>query len=137
MKADLARRFVALLIDAILAAIVALIPFIGGFIAAAYMLLRDGFDFEFMKGRSLGKVAMNLKPVIIDGEKDVDLTTSVKRNWTLCVGYIFTWFPIINFIFWICAVVLFIIEIILVFTDPEGRRLGDKIAGTKVIEFKK
>ena len=34
----------------------------------------------------------------------------------------------------VISLILVIIEIILVLTDPEGRRMGDKIAGTKVIE---
>ncbi len=32
------------------------------------------------------------------------------------------------------ALVIGIIEIVLVFTDAEGRRMGDKMAGTRVIE---
>ena len=32
------------------------------------------------------------------------------------------------------ALVIGIIEIVLVFTDPEGRRIGDKMASTRVIE---
>ncbi len=137
MKVDLARRFVAILIDAILAGIVCLIPFIGGFIGAAYILLRDGFDFDFMKGRSLGKVAMNLKPVLVDGEKSTDISASVKRNWTLAVGYVFSSIPIINLIFAVIGAILWIVEAVLVISDAEGRRLGDKMAGTKVIDFKK
>jgi uncharacterized RDD family membrane protein YckC len=34
----------------------------------------------------------------------------------------------------VVAGVLAVIELVLVITDPEGRRLGDKLAGTKVIE---
>ncbi len=136
MKADLAKRFVAILIDGILAGIVTLIPFIGGFIAAAYILLRDGFDFNFMKGRSLGKVVMKLQPVLADTQGAIDITTSIKRNWTLAIGYIFASIPLINIVFGIIGLVLWIIEIILVVSDAEGRRLGDKMAGTKVVEVK-
>jgi len=50
-------------------------------------------------------------------------------------------FVIIPFLGWLISVliavvagVLAVIELVLVITDPEGRRMGDKLAGTKVIE---
>ena len=41
--------------------------------------------------------------------------------------------PLAMLIFMI-AFVIGIIELVLVFTDAEGRRIGDKMAGTRVIE---
>jgi uncharacterized RDD family membrane protein YckC len=79
-KADLTKRAVALIIDGLIAGAIGRIPFIGGLIGAAYMLTRDGFEFDFMDHRSLGKKLMKLRPVRLDG-KPVDIETSMRRNW--------------------------------------------------------
>lgn len=138
-KADLAKRFIAAVIDAVIAIAVGFIPIIGGLIATAYWLLRDGLDIEFMDHRSLGKKVMKLRPVTMDGQP-IDLAGSMKRNWMFALGGIAQMlaFTIIGLIIAIplafVAFLLGIIELILVLADPEGRRLGDKIAATKVIE---
>jgi len=147
-KADVGKRIVAALIDAIPAIIVAvvfgLIPFIGGLVggvlAAGWWLVRDGLDLDFADKRSLGKKLMKLRPVRLDGQP-MTLEVSVKRNLPLaiyCVGYLFWVVPVAG---WLLSIPVFalggivsLIEAILALTDPEGRRMGDKYAGTKVIE---
>lgn len=134
-KADVGKRAGAAIIDGILAGIVTvIIPFIGGLIGAAYWLLRDGFDFDFMDHRSLGKKLLKLRPVTLDG-KPVDINVSMKRNWMLAVPLIISAIPILG---WVLApvvgVIIGIVEIVLVLTEEEGRRWGDKLANTKVIE---
>lgn len=134
-KADLGKRAAAALIDWVITWVIALvIPFLGGIIAAAYMLLRDGFDISFMDRRSLGKKLLKLRPVTLDASP-VDLAVSMKRNWVFAIGPVLMIFPIVGWILGsIIGLVLGIVEIILVLTDPEGRRIGDKIANTKVVE---
>jgi uncharacterized RDD family membrane protein YckC len=139
-KADLGKRFVAAIIDAVLGVVIGLIPAIGGLAAAAYWAVRDGLEFEFMHHRSVGKHLMKLRPVMLDGSP-MDITASVKRNWMFALGgvvQLLLWIPFIGWLFVIpVALVAFaigIVELFLVITDPEGRRLGDKIANTKVIE---
>ena len=133
-KADLVKRFIAALIDSVLASVVALIPVVGGIVGAAYILVKDGLELEFMDRRSIGKKLMKLRPVRLDGGS-MDITTSLQRNWPLAIGSILS---IIPFLGWIAAIIIApiiaIIELVLVLTDPGGRRLGDKLAGTKVIE---
>lgn len=136
-KADVVKRIVAYLIDAILAVVVSFIPVVGGLVAGAYMLLRDGLD--FMQNRSLGKMAVNLKPIVVETGANCDLQTSIKRNWPFAIGHFLVAIPIVG---WIFAVLLFlplliyvIIEAVLVFTDEKGLRFGDKMAGTQVIEL--
>lgn len=138
-KADLGKRFVAALIDGILAAIVGLVP-LGGFIGAAYMLLRDGLDFDFMKHRSIGKQVMKLH-LVRDNGAAMDPITSVKRNWMFAFGALSTALAYIPIIGWLMlpfvaliAMVVGVIEIVLVLTDAQGRRMGDKFAGTLVVE---
>jgi uncharacterized RDD family membrane protein YckC len=133
-KADLSKRLIAALIDNVLASLVGFIPVVGGIVGAAYILLKDGLEFEFMDKRSIGKKLMKLRPVRLDGGS-MDITTSLQRNWPLAIGSILSIIPVLGWIIAVpVALVIGIIELVLVLTDPEGRRLGDKLAGTKVIE---
>lgn len=139
-KADLGKRFIAAIIDGLLAAGVSFIPVVGGIIGSLYVLLRDGLDLEFMDRRSIGKKLMQLRPIRLDGQP-MDPMSSVKRNLPLAVGAVGSVFWVIPVLGWIVAIffaliglVIGIVEVILVLTDPEGRRMGDKLAGTKVVE---
>lgn len=139
-KADLTKRAVALIIDGLIAGAIGRIPFIGGLIGAAYMLVRDGFDLDFMDHRSLGKKLMKLRPIRLDG-KPVDMETSMRRNWVFALGPLSEVFLIIPYVGWIITLVaalaafgVFIMEIVFTIKDQEGRRWGDSTAGTKVVE---
>ena len=138
-KPDIGKRAIAAIIDAVVAMVVGFIPIIGGIIATAYWLLRDGLDVEFMDHRSLGKKVMKLRPVMLDGSP-VDITASIKRNWMFALGGIagFLAMTLIGVFLAIplalIAFVLGIVEVVLVITDAEGRRIGDKTGGTRVIE---
>lgn len=140
VKADLGKRCIAALIDGLLAGGVSILPFIGGLIGAAYILLRDGLELEFMDRRSIGKKLMKLRPLRLDGQP-MDVETSVKRNLPLCIGAVGSIFWVIPILGWILAILLAVIglivavvELVLVLTDAEGRRMGDKLGNTKVIE---
>ncbi len=133
-KADLGKRIIAVIIDGVIAGVTGFIPVIGGLAGAAYMLIRDGLEVDFMDQRSLGKKVMKLRPVRVDGQP-MDLMTSVKRNIPFAIGPLIMIIPILGWIIGpIVAMIIGIIEIILVLTDDEGRRLGDRFAGTRVIE---
>ncbi|MBN1824671.1 MAG: RDD family protein [Candidatus Eisenbacteria bacterium] len=133
-KADLGKRFVAILIDGILSGLIGLVPVIGGLIGAAYMLTRDGLNFDFMDKRSLGKKLMKLRPVRVDGG-EVDVSVSVKRNFIFAIPLVLMIIPVLGWILApILSLVVMILEVVLVLSDEEGRRWGDKFAGTKVIE---
>ncbi len=140
MKADLAKRFIAAFIDGVIAMVIGFIPAIGSLLGAAYMLLRDGLELEFMDGRSIGKKIMKLRPVTSDGSK-MTIEKSVRRNWMFALGAfngILLFIPILGwaliFILSIIGLLIVLFEIFKVLTDTEGRRLGDNMAGTKVIE---
>ena len=139
-KADPSKRIIAVVIDAVIAVVVGMIPWIGGIIAAAYWVLRDGMEVEFMDHRSVGKKLMKLRPVTADGGQ-LDMMMSVQRNWMFGLGGIIQFLLYIPIIGWllILPVAIFslaigIIELIKVLTDDEGRRFGDEWARTKVIE---
>lgn len=135
-KPDIGKRVLAYVIDWVIAmvlfAIVATINgALGALVGAAYILLRDGFDFEFMKGRSVGKRMMKLTVVRDDGG-EMDLMTSAKRNWTLALSML----PL--GLLWLIlapvAVLIGLFEVYNVLTRTDGRRWGDRLAGTHVIE---
>ena len=91
------------------------------------------FLIDFMDQRSIGKKVMKIRPVTLEGNK-LELVDSVKRNWMFALGPLAI-VPIIGwFIIFPAAVILVIIEVILTLTDKEGRRFGDKMAKTRVIE---
>lgn len=139
-KADLGKRFIAVIIDVVLAAVVGAIPVLGGIIGTIYMVVRDGLDVEFMPNRSLGKKIVGLQPVGLDG-RAVDLQTSFNRNWMFGIGALTSMLLYIPIIGWLLIPFVALIslgigiyEIYLVFTDPQGRRWGDRLADTIVID---
>lgn len=137
---DLSKRAVAALIDAAVGFVLGLVPVLGGFAAAAYWLVRDGLDVEVMDRRSLGKRVMGLRPVRLDGAP-MDVATSARRNWMFAIGgavSVLAFIPIVGWLLMVpvalVALALSLYEIYKVLTDDEGRRWGDRQAGTKVVE---
>ncbi len=145
-KPDHLKRFLAQFIDGILAGVVFWVLIIGtglstlGYIlgilaAGGYFLVRDGLNVDFMKGRSLGKKIMKLRPVRLDG-KAMDLETSVKRNWMFGAIYIgsLPFLGVLGTLINLGVLVVILYECYKVLTDAQARRWGDELAGTKVIE---
>lgn len=133
-KADTGKRIVAAIIDGLISGVVGLIPIVGGLAGAAYMLVRDGLELDFMNGRSIGKNVMGIRPVQLDG-RAMDIGASVKRNIPFAIAPLIMIVPILG---WIVApfvgLAIAVIELVLVLTDSEGRRMGDKFAGTMVVD---
>jgi uncharacterized RDD family membrane protein YckC len=136
---DLLTRFLAFFIDAVIVAVIGLVPVVGGLVGILYILTRDGLAYDFMDGRSIGKKLMKLRPVRLDG-LPMDVRTSVRRNWPLAFGSLTQALLFVPVIGWIlipvvglAGLVLVIIEIVRVVTRPDGRRWGDELAGTRVI----
>lgn len=139
-KVDSVTRFLALLIDGVIAGVLSFVPFVGGVAGAAYLVVRDGLDVEFMDRRSLGKQIMNLQVVRLDGQP-MDIETSARRNWMWGVGGITAALAYIPILGWVLVPIVALIGLAIglyegyrVLTDPEGRRWGDQIGQTKVIK---
>ena len=139
-KADVGKRLVAGFIDLALCLVVTRLPLAGGLVAVAYLLVRDGLEFDFMDRRSVGKKLMKLRPARLDG-RPVDIATSFRRNILIAVGpagILLMRIPVLGWVLGLlvalCGAVIGVVEIVRIFTDPEGRRLGDDMAGTQVIE---
>jgi uncharacterized RDD family membrane protein YckC len=112
---------------------------IGALAAAAYVLLRDGVKLRAMDYRSFGKWVMRLRPVSRDG-LCVDLTESAVRNSTLAVApvalallAVMSLGVTISFILAGSVTILVIAEVFFVMFHPDGRRVGDRLAGTSVL----
>lgn len=137
-KADIFRRFIAFLIDGIIASILIYVPILGGIVSTVYTLTKDVIVYEITKNpdfrnRSIGKKIMGLEVASLDG-KDLNWEISIKRNLTLAIGSVCSIVPIIGWIIGaILGFIISIIEIVLIFSDNKGRRLGDKLANTQVV----
>lgn len=82
---------------------------------AVYLVLRDG-----IQGRSVGKFCFGLAVLSLETGRPCTLGGSVRRN--------VVWlFPGVN-------VVAVLLEAITVVRDPQGHRLGDRLARTQVVE---
>jgi uncharacterized RDD family membrane protein YckC len=138
-RPDALTRFIAFFIDAVIVAVVGLVPIIGGLVGIAYVLGRDGLAYDFMDGRSIGKRIMKLRPVRLDG-LPMDLETSIRRNWPLAFGslaQVLIFVPVIGWILipfvGIAGTIMVVVEVVRVLTGADGRRWGDAMAGTEVL----
>lgn len=138
-KADLFKRFLAALVDGIIAGIPGFIPVVGALVGAAYVLTKDALVYELTrdpawKNRSPGKKLLGLEVVNLGGG-DLDLAGSARRNITLALGTLLGAVPVAG---WVAGMavgtILGLVESVLVLVDPRGRRLGDRIANTQVVE---
>ena len=131
-KAGVLKRILARLVDGLVAWAFALVlPPVGILVGLLYLAVADGVQ----KGQSLGKMVFGLEVVNSDGSP-CDLKSSVYRNIPFELAFLFAAVP---FLGWILLVIvgipILLIELWLVVADHNGSRLGDRIAGTTVIEL--
>lgn len=126
-KANLLLRVIAKTLDILIIAVASeLIPRVGYMGGVVYLLISDGlFD-----GRSLGKKIIRLK-VISLSESSSSFKDSIIRNTSIALALLLYKIPIIG---WVISLAILILEFLLMLGNKEGRRLGDILANTKVIE---
>lgn len=108
------QRIGAYLIDALICIPVSFVPVIGGIASIAYILLRDSLP--FLDGQSLGKKVVGLRAVDERGASLVGAWgTGIIRNVILLIPFA----PLI--------------ELVVLLTRDDCRRLGDQWAGTRVV----
>ncbi len=107
-------RILAYLLDVLIAIGLYIVPLVGLVAGAVYMVTRDGLP--FLNGQSIGKRAMGIKAVTVDG-------ASLSNNWGPAI--------IRNVVLLIPAFPL--VELIVLLSNPNQQRLGDQWARTKVV----
>ena len=119
-KADITRRLCAATTDGLIVGIAYVVYASSGRLlylaaGAAYVLLRDA-----MRGQSIGKVVFGLVVISLETGRPASFATSVRRNAVLLL-------PGAN-------VVAVFLEGSTILRDPQGQRLGDRLAQTQVVE---
>lgn len=128
VKASLLLRVMAKALDFIvIAAAVRAVPQVGFLAGLAYLLIGDGlFD-----GRSLGKKILRLRIISSSSGAQGSFRDSMIRNAPFAAAMLFFNIPLVG---WIFPVLILTFEFLLTLGNSEGMRLGDNLAGTKVIE---
>lgn len=125
--ASLLSRVVAKAVDLILIlAATEVLPTAGFLAGIGYILIGDGL----WGGRSLGKRLLGLS-VLGEGEKPCTLGESILRNITIAAAIFFWW---ALFAGWLLAGIILAVEFIVLAGSPLGRRIGDEMANTRVVE---
>jgi hypothetical protein len=127
-KAQLANRFVAKLVDLlIVAAADKLAPPVGFLAGLAYILVADGFA----GGRSVGKRLIGLQTILPRTREAAGFKESIVRNLPFGLAYLMLEIPYIG---WLVAVAMLSLEALLMIGNDHGRRLGDEMARTQVLD---
>lgn len=127
-KAQVLNRFIAKLIDVFLAAAAAEVIVPVGFLAGlAYLLVADGFA----GGRSIGKRLIGLQTILPDTREPAGFRESIIRNIPFAVAQLAFAVPYVG---WLVSATVVVFEAILIIGNEQGRRLGDELAGTQVLD---
>ena len=127
-KAQVLNRFIAKLIDLFLAATAAEVVAPVGFLAGlAYLLVADGFA----GGRSIGKRLIGLQTILPDTREPAGFRESIIRNIPFALAQVAFAVPYVG---WLVSVAIVGFEAILIIGNEQGRRLGDELAGTQVLD---
>ena len=138
-KVHAVDRYMAKGLDVILIAVIALILSVlwyplGALGAILYAFFHDGLN----NGTSLGKAIIGLK-VISTPEEDIPVTwrVSAKRNISLGLFTIFAVIPMVGWILmFLVGLPLLMFEAYLIYNLESGYRLGDILAGTRVVSLR-
>ncbi len=133
-KADILERFLAKLIDFLIAGALFAFPTVVGPLAGlTYILISDGLK----GGQSIGKRIIGLR-VRAGADRVCDFKKSIIRNadfgamllWYMLIG----WIPYVGKLFTAVAwLAIIVTELLLIYTADDGSRFGDRIAGTAVV----
>jgi hypothetical protein len=127
-KAQVLNRFVAKLVDLlIVAAADKLVPPVGFLAGLAYILVADGFA----GGRSVGKRLIGLQTILPRAREAAGFKESIVRNLPFGLAYLMFEIPYVG---WMIAAALVSVEALLIIGNDYGRRLGDEIARTQVLD---
>lgn len=127
-KAHVLNRFVAKLIDLfIVIAASEIAPPVGFLSGLTYILIADGFG----GGRSIGKRLVGLQTMRMDGQDTAGFRESIIRNLPLGGAQIAFAVPYVG---WLVSLAILAFEGLLIIGNEQGRRLGDEVARTHVLD---
>ncbi len=144
------RRLLAAFIDSLIGSFLFFVPIVGGIFGLLYILSKDAIMYRLTgypqwKNKSIGKKLLGLKLEKKDGTNwgegkesegnyTVDIKTSAWRNLTLAPGRAVRIIPLLGWVLGpIVGAIFKLIELIVLTSDPEGIRLGDRLVGTIVV----
>ena len=126
--AQVLNRGIAKLIDLFIVAAAGQMPVPVGFLGGmAYLLIADGFS----GGRSIGKRLIGLQTVLPDRREAAGFRESIIRNLPFAVAYVAF---IVPYVGWVVSGAIIAFEAVLILGNVQGRRLGDEVAGTQVLD---
>lgn len=127
-KAHVLNRFIAKLIDLFLVvAANQIAPPVGFLSGLAYILIADGFA----GGKSIGKRLVGLQTMRVDSRDAAGFRESIVRNLPLgCAQVAFA----IPWVGWLASAAILAFEGLLIIGNEQGRRLGDEVARTQVLD---
>jgi uncharacterized RDD family membrane protein YckC len=132
-KADLTLRGLARLADFTIAfGIATTAPGFGPLVAAVFLLLADGL----IQGQSPGKRIFGIKVVVPSTRAPVGFQESALRNAPFAAATLCWALPLLWPVFFLVGVPAVVYEAWRVYDEPQGRRLGDKLADTQVVDTK-
>lgn len=127
-KAHVLNRFVAKLIDLFIVAAANEMASPVGFLSGlAYILIADGFA----GGKSIGKRLIGLETIRLDSQGPAGFRESILRNLPFGCAHVAFAIPWIG---WLMSLAIVVFESLLIIGNEQGRRLGDEVAGTQVLD---
>jgi len=127
-KAHVLNRFIAKLIDLfIVVAANEIVPPVGFLSGLAYILIADGFA----GGKSIGKRLIGLQTVRMDSRDAAGFRESIIRNFPLGGAQLAFAIPYVG---WLASLAILALEGLLIIGNEQGRRLGDEVARTHVLD---
>jgi len=127
-KAQVLNRGIAKLIDLFIVAAAGQMPVPVGFLGGlAYILIADGFA----GGRSIGKRLIGLQTVLPGRHEAAGFRESIIRNLPFAVAQAAFAVPYVG---WLVSAAIIAFEAVLILGNEQGRRLGDEVAGTQVLD---
>ncbi|MDD5772627.1 MAG: RDD family protein [bacterium] len=119
-KANIVNRYMAGAVDFGIAVLIYFIFTkslkINIILANIFVLFRDCLS----GGKSIGKMIFNLNTYKLKDESPATFRESILRNFFFII-------PIINYL-------MIAVELFLIYWDPDGSRIGDKIAMTQIVD---
>lgn len=127
-KAHVLNRFIAKLIDLLIVAAADKVVSPVGFLAGlAYVLVADGFA----GGRSVGKRLIGLETIVPHTREAAGFKESIIRNLPFAAALLLFQIPYVG---WVGSLAIVSFEALLVIGNDQGRRLGDEVARTQVLD---